>query len=116
MAARDKLRKLNKMMRGALESIPQRHGSVFHLDPDEAVGQTFDYWAECVEADYRRQPRPEPPECLQAVANAVDRRAALAKVMQGYPHLPLDAEALVERGVFVARPMAPSYPPVELAN
>ena len=61
------------------------------------------FLADSLQADHAREPRLEPPEVLRAVADARDRRTALERVMGGYPHLPLDQEALVERGQLVPR-------------
>jgi hypothetical protein len=54
-------------------------------------------------AEYERESYPEPPELLKMVAEAKDRAAALFSVMRGLSHLPLDREALVERGELVFR-------------
>ncbi len=103
MARRAKLRRLQKMLRGSLEAIEQRDGSTYYFDPSEAFGQMFDFWAGSVEADYRREPRPDPPACLAAVAKARNRRNALERVMQGSSFLPIDEDALVEHGEFIPR-------------
>jgi hypothetical protein len=103
MATRAKLRRLQKLLRGNLEVIPQRDGSTAYFDPGETVRDVFGYLSNSMRADYAREPRPEPPECLKAVAGAKDRRDALERVLQGCSFLPVDEEALVERGEFVPR-------------
>src|SRR5829696_1482538 len=100
MGPRDKLKRLNKLMRGNLEKIPQRDGSTYFVDPAETFKPTFLYWAQCARADYAGHDRPEPPEALKAVAGAVDRKGALKIVMGRFDHLPVDKEALVEVGEF----------------
>jgi hypothetical protein len=61
------------------------------------------YFSASLEADHGREPRPEPPGVLKAVAKAKERREALSRVMGGSSFLPVDREALVERGKFVPR-------------
>jgi hypothetical protein len=103
MGLRDKFRRLEKTLRGQLASFELADGQRFYFDPEEAHKATFFYFADSMTADYRREPRPEPPDLLKAVASALDRGEALNRVMDGYSHLPVDAEALVERGEFVPR-------------
>jgi hypothetical protein len=112
MGIAGKLRRLQKAMRGNLETIEQCDGSTVYVDPERVFWDTFTYWGNCAQADYNREPRPEPPPVLQAVANARDRRAALDKIMQGATHIPFDESTLVERGEFAPRQMAVGYPPV----
>ncbi len=89
-------------------------GSRHYFDPEEAVKDNFLFLTDCMRADCRREPRPEPPELLRAVSNARDREEALERVMGGYGHhLPLDREALVESGELVNRQLAPGFRPVE---
>ena len=110
---RDKLRRLERAMQGNLEPIPLRDGSIAYINSEKALQEVFLYFSASLRADYNRSPRPKPPECLEVVAGAKDRHAALDRVMGGTTHLPLDEEALVERGDLVPRQMAPSYTPIE---
>jgi hypothetical protein len=103
MALQDKLRRLEKAMRGTLSSFELADGSRYYFDPQEAGKTTFKFLADSLTADYKRAPRPDPPALLQAVANAKNRGEALSRVMGGYPHLPVDREALLARGEFVPR-------------
>lgn len=103
MGLKAKLGKLQKAMRGNLESFELRDGSRYYFDPEEASKETFRYFADCMDADWKREPRGEPPELLKAVAGAKDRREALPRVMGDYNHLPVDGEALVECGEFKPR-------------
>ncbi len=112
MAIRDKLRRLQKMARGNLAAIEQRDGSIAYIDPKKSVWDVFGHFSHSLYADYERKPRPEPPACLQVVANAKDRRNALEQLMQGWSFLAVDAEMLIRTGQFVPRPMAPSHPPI----
>jgi hypothetical protein len=69
----------------------------------------FSYWSDSLLADYRCEPRPEPPDILRAVAVARDRGEALDLVMGGYSHLPIDRDALLSRGAFVPRSLVVGY-------
>jgi hypothetical protein len=103
MALRDKLRKLEKTMRGNMGSFELKDGKRYYFEPMQAYKSAFGYWSDSLLADYRREPRPEPPEVLQMVANARDRGDTLNAVETGYSFLPVDREALIERGEFVPR-------------
>jgi hypothetical protein len=63
----------------------------------------FLYFTDSMRADYAREPRPDPPALLQAVASARDRRGAPSRVMGGSSFLPVDERALTECGAFVPR-------------
>ncbi len=103
MGLRGKLSKLEKAMRGNLDSFELVDGTRFYIDPREAMKISFLYWGNCMRADWKREPRPEPPDLFRAVANAKDRGEALSRAMGGSSFLALDREALVERGEFVHR-------------
>jgi hypothetical protein len=103
MALRDRLRRLEKTMRGRLAYFELADGQTYYFDPQEVSRHTFMYFANSLTADYQRVPRPEPPDILRAVADARDRGEALSRVMGDYSHLPVDRGALVERGEFVPR-------------
>ena len=103
MALRDRLRRLEKQMQGRLSSLELADGTRYYFDPRETGRTTFLYFADSMTADYKREPRPSPPDILQAVANAKDRSDALTRVMGDYSHLPIDREALVQRGEFAPR-------------
>jgi len=103
MALRDRLRRLEKTMRGQLAYFELADGGRFYFDRDEKAKATFLYFAKSMDADYHRVPRPEPPEVLRAVGDAKDRREALFRVMGDARLLPIDREALIERGEFVPR-------------
>ncbi len=103
MSLRGKIDRLQKTMQGNLDYFELRDGSRYYFDPEEASKVTFLYFAESMDADYRREPRPDPPAVLKAVAGARDRSEALNRVMDGGSHLPLDRTALVGRGEFVPR-------------
>ena len=102
MTIRDKLKLLQKAMRGHLEAIPQADGTTFYFDVEEVRKELFIFWRACLRADYNATPRPELPKIVCAVANAKDRRAAYEKLPLS-DYLPLDAEALVEEGRCVPR-------------
>jgi hypothetical protein len=109
MALKGKVARLQKLLRGSLESFELADGRRHYFDPQEALKITFLYFAQSLDADYLREPRSEPPDLLKAVAGARDRRAALSHVMGGCTHLPIDREALVERGEFVPRSLVAGH-------
>ena len=94
---------MEKAMRGKLSYFELSDGGQFYFDPQEAFKATFLYFMDSLRADYDREPRPEPPKVLKAVTNAMDRREALSRIMAGSSFLPVNREALVERGEFVPR-------------
>lgn len=103
MSLRGKLDRLQKTMQGKLSFFELADGRRYYFDPQETFRATFMFLADSLQADHARDPRPEPPEVLRAVADAKDRETALTRIMDGRSHLPLDREALVERGEFVPR-------------
>src|SRR5829696_1960663 len=103
MALRDRFRRLEKAMRDKLSYFELSDGRQFYFDPQEAFKATFLFFMDSLRADYDHEPRPEPPGVLRAVADAKDRRQALSRVMGSSSFLPVDEEALVERGEFVPR-------------
>jgi hypothetical protein len=103
MGLRAKVARLEKAMRGKLEHIELADGSRHYFDAHEAFSITFGFFSDCLMAECEGEPYPEAPDLLKAVAGAKDRREALRRVMGGGSHLPLDREALIERGELVAR-------------
>ena len=109
MALRDRLRRLEKTMQGNLGYFELQDGSRFYFDPEEKFRDTFKFFTDSLYADYKREPRPEPPDLLKAVARAKDRSEALFRVMGTATHLPIDREALLERGEFVPRSLVAGF-------
>jgi len=103
MALQARFRRLERAMRDKLSYFELADGGQFYFDPQEAFKATFLYFMDSLRADYDREPRPEPPKVLKAVTNAKDRREALSRIMAGSSFLPVNREALVERGEFVPR-------------
>jgi hypothetical protein len=103
VALRDKFKRLEKAMQGKLSYFELVGGRRYYFDPQEVFKATFLFFTHSMEADYHLKPRPEPPNVLKAAANAKDRREALSLVLGGSSFLPVDKEALVERGEFVPR-------------
>ena len=101
MGLRDKLRCLEKAAQGKLAHFELADGRRYYFDPQESFKDTFLYFTDSMRADHAREPRPNPPALLQAVATARDRREALSRVMGGSSFLPVDEEALVQRGEFI---------------
>src|SRR5918997_4651733 len=113
MGVKDRLRRLQKAARGKLDHIELADGSRYWFDRQEVFWVTFRFFTASMRADWKREPRPDPPAVLRAVADARNREQALSRVMGGSSFLALDEEALVERGEVVHRPLAPGFPPVE---
>ncbi len=103
MSLRGKLDRLQKTMQGKLSFFELADGQRYYFEPQRAFWATFRFFTESMTADYKREPRPDPPAVLKAVAGARDRSEALNRVMDGGSHLPLDRTALVGRGEFVPR-------------
>jgi hypothetical protein len=104
MALRDKLRRLERLARGKLDSFVLADGTRFFYAPQEAFAQAFMFFSDSMKADHNGAPRPDPPEILRAVAGARDRGDALSRALGGFGGLlPIDRDALVERGEFVPR-------------
>ena len=101
MGARDRLRRLQKPLRGTLEPISLRDGSVAYIDPQQAQKDVFSHYFDSLDADFAREPRPALPHCLEVVAEAKDRARALEIVTGGSEFLAVEREALVPRGEFV---------------
>jgi hypothetical protein len=103
MAARDRLRRLEKAMGDELSHFELQDGKRFYFEPEEVSKSLVLFWADSMRADYRREPRPEPPEVFRAVADARDREKALSVVLPGPGLLPVDRGALIERGEILPR-------------
>ncbi len=104
MGLKGKLDRLQKTMQGKLSSFELADGTRYFFDPEESFSHVFQFFSDSMMADSRREPRPEPPEILKAISNARDRGDALSRAMNGYSHLlPIDRDALIERGEFVPR-------------
>ncbi len=107
MGLRGKLRRLERGAREGLASFILEDGSRYYYNP--ASGEIFLHSCDCLRAQgsEAREPFPEPPETIKALAKARDRTAALNQL---YPSgtfgiFPYEVEALVERGELVPRSM-----------
>ena len=93
--------------RGKLGYFELREGSRYWFDPSNTYMELFLHASNSLRADYKGEPRPEPPEILRALARAKDRKAALERL---YPKggsmlfCAYDLETLVERGELIPRP------------
>jgi hypothetical protein len=110
---RNKLRRLEKAMRGKLSYIELADGSRHWFEPRKTHAALFAYWSDSMRAVHRGEERPEPPAVLEAVSRAKDRRAALRAVYPPDPvrwegWCPISIGALVEEGVFVELPLVAS--------
>ncbi len=102
--AKGRLRKLEKSMRGTMDSFVLRDGQRFFFDKNEAFSQAFLFFSDSLRADNNGEPRPDPPPILEAISNARDREDALSRALGGFGGLlPIDRDALIERGEFVPR-------------
>ncbi|MBA3473391.1 MAG: hypothetical protein H0T57_09250 [Rubrobacter sp.] len=107
MGKLSKLRRLERVMRGNLDYIELADGSRYFYEPEQVWSALFLHHSDCMRADHRSEPRPDPPEILTAVAKARDRRSAVerlyAQEASPAPLTAYDLEALVERGELVPR-------------
>ena len=107
MGPRRRLRRLEKALQGKLGSFELREGGSYWFDPSNTYKELFLHAANSLRADYKGEPRPDPPEILMALMRAKDRKAALEEL---YPtrgstlFCAYDLEALVERSELVPRP------------
>jgi len=76
MLLRSRLRRIERGLRGELNSFPLRDGSTYFYEPEQVDSDlfVFSYQVRCGE------PPEEPPEILRKVAEAKDPRGALAKL------------------------------------
>jgi hypothetical protein len=104
IALRDKLRRLEKLARGTMDSFVLRDGTRHFFDRQEAFGQAFQFFSDSMRADHSGEPRPDPPPILEAISNARDREDALERALGGFVGLlPIDPEALLARGALISR-------------
>ncbi len=106
MGLRGKLRRLERLARGTMDSFELADGRRHYFDRQEAFSQAFLFFSGSMKADHSGEPRPEPPEILRAISSARDREDALSRALGGFAHLlPVDKDALLERGELVNRPL-----------
>lgn len=103
MGLREKLARLQKTVEGHVGHIELADGSRYLYEPEEVGPEIFIHGSNCLTADYRGEPRPDPPEILKALARARDRLEAVERLYARgtYPFMAYDLDALVERGEFV---------------
>ena len=106
MGPRRRLRRLEKALRGKLGSFELQEGGRYWYDSCSAHIELFGHAMNSLTADYKGEPRPDPPEILRALARAKDRKAALEGL---YPtggsmlFSVYDKEVLVERAELIPR-------------
>jgi len=100
---RNQLRRLEHTLWGQRSSFELRDGPTYWYYEDEVWSTVFRHGTASLDADYKGEPRPEPPDVLKAVVHAKDRRAALERLYAPgcTPFYAYDPDALVERGEFV---------------
>jgi hypothetical protein len=87
-----------------MDSFVLRDGTRYYFDKNEAFSQAFLFFSGSMKADHSGAARPDPPPILEAISNARDREDALSLALGGLSHLlPVDREALIQRGEFVPR-------------
>jgi hypothetical protein len=103
MGIRGWLKRLERGSREDLASFVLEDGSRHYYDPES--GDLFLHSMDCLRAQDKCEPFPEPPETVKAIARARDRRAALNQLYPGgsFGVFPYEPEALVERGQLVPR-------------
>jgi hypothetical protein len=103
---RAKVRTLERIARGQVESFELADGSLHYYDP--VSPERFLHTMNCLRAQGNGETTfPEPPETVRAITRAKDRAAALEQVYGSgsFVIFPYDTEALMERGELVPRPM-----------
>ena len=100
------MRRLEKALRGKVGSFELREGGSYWFDSSNTYIELFLHASNSLRADYKGEPRPDPPEILRALVRAKDRKAALERLYPKggcMPFCAYDLEALVERGELVPR-------------
>jgi hypothetical protein len=103
---RAKVRTLERIARGQVDSFELEDGSRCYYDP--VSPDRFLHTMDCLGAQGDGQTTfPQPPETVRALLRARDRAAALEQVYQSgsFVIFPYEHEALVERGELVPRSM-----------
>lgn len=105
MGLKEKLGHLKRAMLEHVDYIELADGSRYLFEPGEVWREVFGHGGDCLTADYRSEPRPDPPEILEAVARTRDRRSAAEKLCAPgtHPFMAYDIEALIEQGELVPR-------------
>lgn len=59
------MRRLEREAEQGMISFELANGRRYYFDPEEASKSTFLFFADSMTADYKREPRPEPPDLLK---------------------------------------------------
>ncbi len=97
----NEVRRLRQRIGGGTGSIKQADGTTYTFSPDAVYSELFAHFMNCLRSDHNREPRPEPPSLLRAIANAADRERAFYDVLDGYSFVAYERQALIERGELV---------------
>lgn len=105
MGLKEKIGRLKRAMEGHVDYIELADGSRHFYEPGAVWREIFRHGGDCLRADYKSEPRPDPPEILMAAAGARDRRAAVEKLFASGPppFIAYEIAPLVERGELVPR-------------
>jgi hypothetical protein len=111
---RSKLRRLEQAARGNLQYIELEDGSLFWFEPVEVAKTLFLYDCDCARADYVAE-HPEPPEIVEALVRARDRRGAFETLYEDAIalFLPYELEPFFESGQLVHRSVVAGGDPNE---
>ena len=107
MGFRGRVRRLEHTARSNLESFILEDATRHYFNPES--GEVFLHGCDCIRAEAKGEPFPEPPETIKALTRARDRGAALAQVAGGT--FPYDRQPLIERGELVPRSMVAGREP-----
>jgi hypothetical protein len=100
-STRNELAKIRRQVGGSTGTIKLAGGATYKFSPDDVYSELFSHFMNVLRADHHREPRPEPPELLRAIANAADRERAFHEVLDGYSFVAYQKDPLIERGEFV---------------
>ncbi len=109
-STRNELAKIKRKVGGGTGSIKLADGTTYKFSPDDAYSTLFTHFMGCLRADHNREPRPEPPELLRAIAKADDRERAFYDVLDGYSFVAFDREPLIEEGRLVPKQLTVEGP------
>jgi hypothetical protein len=100
MGLRGRVRRLEHTARSNLESFILKDATRHYFNSESS--EVFLHGCDCIRAEAKGEPFPEPPETIKALTRARNRAAALeATCGGGFGLFPYEREALVERGELV---------------
>lgn len=107
MGLRDKLKRLESVVRGNLEYFELLGGSRFYYDAGEVYKEVFLHGIACLTADSVAE-RPEPPEVYHRLTEAKDPAAVLERLTSAeVVEFPYEVDALLNERRLVPLPHEP---------